>query len=107
MRRLPYFRRKVRLSRSDLEGALGFVREAGELESDEPFPPLLLDRLVSLVRCREASYCEIDRRRSEVTFLTGTDPGPDVPEEVYWHTVHEHPIRNHRRRTRDLRALKI
>ena len=97
----------MRLSRCDLEGALAFVREAGELESEEPFPPFLLDRLVSLVRCQDVSYCEIDRRRSEVRFLTGTYAGPDLPEEVYWQTVHEHPIRNHRRRTGDLRALKI
>jgi len=107
MRRLPYFRRKVRLSRSDLEGVLGFVREAGELDSDEPFPPFLLERLLSFVRCREVSYCEIDRRRDEVTFLTGTEPAPAAPGEEYWETLHEHPIRNHRARTGDLRALKI
>src|SRR5256885_4498875 len=107
MRRLPYFRRKVRLSRSDLEGALHFIREAGEVESDEPFPPFLLERFVSLVRCRELSYCEIDRRRGEVTFLTGTEPWPAAPGEVYWETLHEHPIRNHRARTGNLRALKI
>jgi DNA-binding CsgD family transcriptional regulator len=99
----------VRLSRSDLEGALAFVREAGELETEEPFPSLLLDRLVSLLRCDDASYCEIDRSRNEIMFLTGTgaDDARQPPEEVYWETVHEHPIRNYRRRTGDLGSHKI
>ena len=100
------FGREVRLSRSDLEGALGLVREAGELDED-PFPSVLPDRLASLVRCDDVSYCEIDRTRGEVTLLTGTCARPGPPEEVYWETVHEHPIRRHRLRTGELRALKI
>jgi DNA-binding CsgD family transcriptional regulator len=109
MRHLPYLRNKVRLSRSDLEGVLALVREAGELDTEQPFPSVLVDRLAQLVRCDDASYCEIDRKRGESTFLTGRageeTPGP--PEEAYWETVHEHPIRNYRQRTGDLRAHKI
>jgi DNA-binding CsgD family transcriptional regulator len=98
----------VRLRRADLEGALAFVQEAGDLDGEEPFPSVLLDRLVVLLRCDTASYSEVDRIRSEVTLLTGSSPKkPPLPEEVYWETVHEHPIRNHRQRTADLRALKI
>ena len=107
MRRSPYLQ-EMRLRSADLQGVLGFVRAADELDSDEPFPSVLLDRLASLVCCDDVSYCEIDRTRSEVTFLAATasaPPGP--PEDVYWATVHEHPIRNHRLRTGALRALKI
>lgn len=100
--------RSVLLRRSDLEGALDFVREAGEVGGDEPFPSILLDRLASLVRCRCVSYCEIDRMRSEITFIKGAgDALPAAPEEVYWATLHEHPIRKHRLQTGELRALKI
>lgn len=110
MRRLPYLLGAVRLSRTDLEGALGFVREAGELDTEDPFPPVLLDRLASLVRCRGVSYCEIDRTRSVITVLTAGASCPVTappPEEVYWATVHEHPIRQHQLQTGELRAVKI
>jgi DNA-binding CsgD family transcriptional regulator len=97
----------VRLTRCDLEEALGFVREAGELDGEGPFPSVLLDRLAALIRGCHVSYCEIDRTRREVMVLASTCHVPGPPEEVYWETVHQHPIRNQRQRTGELRALKI
>jgi DNA-binding CsgD family transcriptional regulator len=101
----------VRLSRSDLEGALGFLREAGEFDAPEPFPPELLSSLTTLIRCEDATYVEMDRVRREVTLYAAFSTfGPDVagpPEEVYWATVHEHPVRRHRIRTGELGAFKI
>jgi DNA-binding CsgD family transcriptional regulator len=97
----------MRLSRSDLENALGFVREAGDAAGDEPFPVHLLDGLASLVRCETVSYCEVDRRLGTTQYAACNDPRPGAPEDAYWATVHEHPIRNHRTATGSLAVFKI
>lgn len=102
----------MRLSRSDLEGTLGFLAEAGELDGPEPFPPELLSRLAALLRCHDVAYCEVDRARSQTTGFAYFETAPaEVPEaeeeELYWATVHEHPIRNHRESTGDLGPCKI
>jgi DNA-binding CsgD family transcriptional regulator len=104
--------RTVRLRYGDLEGALDFLREAGDLDSEEPFPRELLLRLVSLVRCLEVSYCEIDRRQHQVTLRSDTDDSwTEQTEaeagEAYWATLHEHPIRQHRTGTGQLGAVKL
>jgi DNA-binding CsgD family transcriptional regulator len=103
-------RRTVRLRYGDLKGALEFLREAGDLASEEPFPRELLMRLVTLVGCREVSYCEIDRRRRHVTLRSDTDAAwtkQTEEEEAYWATLHEHPIRRHRTGTGQLGAVKL
>lgn len=97
----------MRLSRSDLEGALTFIREAGDLSGEEPFPPHLLDRLVLLLGSADALYDEIDETHRKSTYSAITATPFEVPEEAFWTTVHEHPIGNHRRSTGELRALKI
>jgi DNA-binding CsgD family transcriptional regulator len=98
----------VRLSRSDLAGTLDFLREAGDLDGTEPFPSEVLRRLAALVRCERMSYAEIDRERSALTVFTATDPDADgPPEEAYWATLDEHPIRRHRTLTGELGAFKI
>jgi DNA-binding CsgD family transcriptional regulator len=107
IRRSTYLGHEVQLSRSDLGGALDFLREAGELDGDEPFPPRLLARLASLIRCQCLTYCEIDRRRGEIVFRTSTDSVEPPPDDAYWATVHEHPIRRHRAGTGELGAFKI
>lgn len=102
----------MRLSRSDLEGALGFVAEAGEVDGTEPFPPALLSSFAALLRCAEVSYFEVDRARRRTTAVASFETAAaNVPakeeEDLYWATVHEHPIRNHRASTGDLAAYKI
>ena len=97
----------MRLSRSDLEGVLDFLREAGELDGAEPFPSELLGSLVSLVRCRSASYAEIDRVHRVTTMYAEVGPEEGATDEVYWATLHEHPIRRHRTLTGELGAFKI
>ena len=98
----------MRLSRCDLEGALGFLREAGESDVVEPFSSALLSRLAALVRCHDANYAEIDRVRRRTTFFASGDGIQDEDEQAsYWATVDEHPIRQHRTRTGDLGAFKI
>jgi DNA-binding CsgD family transcriptional regulator len=109
--RQPTYRAvEVRLGRSDLEGTLDLLREAGELDGTELFPSELLSKLAALVCCESATYAEIDRVRFERTFAAGApaDAGADGSEEAaYWATVHEHPIRQHRIRTGELGAFKI
>jgi DNA-binding CsgD family transcriptional regulator len=108
IRKSTYLGLEVRLSRSDLEGALDFLREAGDLDGTEPFPPQLLRKLASLVGCQYVAYCEIDRLRGEFTFRSTTHPDDGWPaDEAYWATLHEHPIRRHRRHTGELGAFKI
>jgi len=95
----------VRLSRSDLEGALSFVSEAGS--EDEPCEPHLLERLATLIRCDAISYAELEPGRAEVVFETTFGCDPEEPEEPYWATVHEHPIHLHRDATGTRAAVKI
>jgi DNA-binding CsgD family transcriptional regulator len=113
IRRSAYLRVKVRLNRCDLEEALGFLREAGEFDGPEPFPPELLSSLTTLVRCEDATYAEFDRVHRKMTLCAASSiygshaAGAGAPEEVYWATVHEHPVRQHRLRTGQLGAFKI
>lgn len=101
----------MRLSRSDLEGALGFLAEAGASDEAEPFPSALLSSLATLVRCESVTYVEVDRRLCQTTavaeFGCTEAEVPEDEEERYWSTLHEHPIRNHRDRTGDLGAYKL
>jgi DNA-binding CsgD family transcriptional regulator len=101
----------MRLSRSDLEGVLVFLREAGELDSAEPFPMELLASLVSLVGCEGVTYAEIDRVNKAPLFFQSYLVGGDEPEgpgpDSYWATLHQHPIACHRALTGSLGAYKI
>jgi DNA-binding CsgD family transcriptional regulator len=98
----------VRLSRSDLEGALDFVREAGDLSVAEPFPPDVLVLLARLVGCA-ASYCETDRVRGELVYYADCYAGTqrEGDQEAYLATVNEHPIRRYRTLTGEMGAFKI
>jgi DNA-binding CsgD family transcriptional regulator len=99
----------VRLIRSDLEGALGFLGEAGALTEVEPFTTPILALLGTLVGCEGVSYCEIDRVGNELLFYADTtgQPANMDDHQAYVATVHEHPVRRHRNRTGELGALKI
>jgi DNA-binding CsgD family transcriptional regulator len=98
----------MRLSRSDLEGAFGFLREAGELADAEPFPPDVLALLARLVGC-EVSYCETDRVRGELVYYADCYAGTprEGDQEAYRATVHDHPIRRYRTVTGEMGAFKI
>ena len=97
----------MRLSRSDLEGALGFLREAGDCETVLPFPAELLVLLAELIDCQCVNYCESDRIHHKVVFFSTTsEDEADEQEETYWATIHEHPIRRYRTLTGRLDAVK-
>ena len=98
----------MRLSRSDLERALGFLAEGGNLDGADPFPTELLVSLAELVDCQCVTYSEIDRPRRKVVFFSSTSN--DQTEELergYWATIHEHPIRRYRTVSGDLAAVKF
>jgi DNA-binding CsgD family transcriptional regulator len=82
-----------RLSAADLEGALRFVGEAADEVGPDPFPPHLLERLRTLIGCEWASYCELDRQGERVLELVESPvPDDDLPDEVFWNIVGEHPL---------------
>lgn len=99
----------MRLSRSEMEGALEFVCKVGELDGAEPFTADVLVLLARLVRCEGVSYAELDRIRRRTIFYACSGGGTESKEvrEGYWATVREHPIRRHRTRTGALGAFKI
>jgi DNA-binding CsgD family transcriptional regulator len=87
-----------RLSRSDLEGVLVFVRELNEVDGRVPLTTELLDRLTELVGCTYASYEEYDWRRRIVTAYvrcSNEDPQavpPPYVSEDFW-TADDWPYR--------------
>ena len=82
-----------RLSAADLDGALRFVREAADEIGPDPFPPHLLERLRTLLGCEWASYCELDRPGERALELVESPvPEDDIPDEVFWNIVSEHPL---------------
>jgi DNA-binding CsgD family transcriptional regulator len=109
IRHLTYRELQVRLSRSDLEGALDFLSQAGERSAADSFPAEILDPLAALIRCDSLSYCEIDRREAKTvgSASLADEDGTCEEEEAYWATVDEHPIRRHRALTGELGAFKI
>jgi DNA-binding CsgD family transcriptional regulator len=62
----------VRLSGSDLSGALDFLCEAGELGGADPFPREALVLLAELVGCQHVTYFERDLARGETIFGLST-----------------------------------
>jgi DNA-binding CsgD family transcriptional regulator len=100
------------LSRSDLEGALGFVREAGDLDGTDPFPEPMLAVLADLVgRDCYVGYGEVDRVNRRAVYLSNSDGPPDEGNDdvwrAYWQVAQDHPIRRHRKLSGSLDALKI
>ena len=66
----------MRLSGSDLAGALDFLCAAGDLGGTDPFPREVLVLLAALIGCRYVSYRERDLTRGETTFAVST-PGDE------------------------------
>jgi DNA-binding CsgD family transcriptional regulator len=82
-----------RLSAADLEGALRFVHEAGDVAGPDPFPPHLLETLRGLIGCEWASYCELDRPGKRLLELVEIPvPEDGVPDDVFWTFVGQHPL---------------
>jgi DNA-binding CsgD family transcriptional regulator len=98
-----------RLSASDLEGALRWVREAAAEPGPDPFPAHVLEGLRVLVGCEWVSYCELDRRRKELIALVESpvpEPVGGDDDELFWRIVEDHPLCRAQRKGR-FDALKL
>jgi DNA-binding CsgD family transcriptional regulator len=83
----------LRLAARDVERLLGFVADAEELGSEEPFTPELLDELGKLVAADAVSYCEQDRVRKRVRLsVDRPSDSRSLPDVSYWDIAHEHPV---------------
>jgi DNA-binding CsgD family transcriptional regulator len=104
----------LRLSQADLEGTLGFLREAEAVAGPDAFPSELLDRLRELVGCEWVSYEERDRAGTRsIAYETCTrgreaDEGQSQMDEEFLLSLcplmEEHPLCAYMTRTGDLTA---
>jgi DNA-binding CsgD family transcriptional regulator len=105
----------MRLSRSDLEATLGFLREAAAVTGPDPFPSQLLDVLRDLVPSDFVTYCELDELGRRVVAYEACTRGREADasqsEErllpAFWQFIHEHPLCAYQARTGDLTAHKF
>jgi DNA-binding CsgD family transcriptional regulator len=97
-----------RLRASDLEAALGFLREASAETGPDPFPVHIVERLRVLVGCQWGTFCELDRRRHVVRAIFESPVPDDIADEddTFWRIVDEHPLCREQRRGR-FDALKL
>lgn len=98
----------MRLGRSTLEAILAFVRDASQLELDEPYSNEFLCLLQELVPATWIVYQEVDHEAR--TFISSSGIGPDTSEEdeddeIYW-AYGPCPTQEHRVCTGDLRAVR-
>jgi len=82
------------LTRSDLDNALGFLREAEERSHPDPFPAESLARLASLIPCDFVSYTELDLTRQRVIASVSVPAVADpTGAGVLWRVTDRHPLR--------------
>lgn len=88
--------------------AVRLVDALAELDDPAGFPAVVLPGLAQLVGCEVLTYNEIGLVAPEVRYLdypVGTLD--EASREVFAAHVHEHPLVNHYRRTRDVRPVKM
>jgi DNA-binding CsgD family transcriptional regulator len=82
------------LRHSDLQGVLGFLREAGAETGPEPFPPTILGLLRTLIPSDAVSWHEwsVDGSRSRY-YVSSADPGSTAAVwEAYCYYRHQDPL---------------
>lgn len=91
-----------------LDQALRLVDSLADLDDPAGFPAVVLPGLAQIVRCDVLAYNEIGLMSPEVRYLeypagalNGASP------EVFEAHVHEHPLVNHYRDTKDVRPVKM
>ena len=104
----------AQLSRSDLEGTLGFLGEAAAVTGPDPFPSELLDRLRDLVRCDMVAFDECDCAVGRSVAYQACARGREVdasqsPELAYtfYRLKSEFPLCEYMEGTGDLTAHKL
>jgi DNA-binding CsgD family transcriptional regulator len=107
----------LRLSRSDLEATLGFLRQAQAVNGPDPFPGDVLDLLRGLVTSDFVAYCELDRVERRVLLVEGCAQARqaaearvadfDEAERVFWSVIGQSPIYAYHERTGDFAACML
>jgi len=94
----------MQVGRADLEAILGFLADVDDLDTDEPYPAIVLERLRDLIPCDEASYQHADLQSRRFVEMAPDEPVED--EALYW-AVGPCPIMDYRSRTGDLTAVRM
>jgi DNA-binding CsgD family transcriptional regulator len=107
----------LRLSRSDLEATLGFLRQAHAVSGPDPFPTELLDALRELVASDFVGYCELDRVERRFLYAEGCAQArqaaeariadSDEAERIFWSVIRQSPIYAYHERTGDFAACML
>jgi DNA-binding NarL/FixJ family response regulator len=98
------------LAEPDAAGVASLAGELAALEDVAPFPPDVIGRLATLLRSRNATYCELDACRQAFLYEAWWEEGaggcgrPDsdrAEDAVWWRLRSQHPMRVYRERTDD------
>jgi hypothetical protein len=105
------------LRHSDLQGALGFLREAEAVTTPGPFPTELLDLLRELVPSESVGCCELDRVTERILYAEGCSRllekdregaiSQEEAERVFWSVIRQSPIYAYHDRTKDFAPIKL
>lgn len=99
-----------RLSSSDLDRVLRFVRDIAAIERPSEFPVRVLDGLKRLIPCDMIGYNEINRARGQAVMVldpASLDPSGIEGQTAFERLAGQHPVLQYHARTGDGRALKI
>jgi DNA-binding CsgD family transcriptional regulator/GAF domain-containing protein len=99
-----------RLSPSDLDRVLRFVREIAVVERPSDFPSRVLDGLKRLIPCDMIGYNEINRARGQTLMVlnpTSLDASGVEGQVAFERLAGQHPVLRYHTRSGDGRALKI
>jgi DNA-binding CsgD family transcriptional regulator len=99
-----------RLSPSDLDRALSFVREIAAVDQLPEFRMRLLDGLKRLIPCDVVGYNEINPSRGEAVMVLdppSLDRSGVAGQAAFERLAGQHPVLQYHARTGDGRALKI
>jgi DNA-binding CsgD family transcriptional regulator len=105
----------LRLSESDLEATLRFLREAAAVDGPDPFPRELLDLLRELVPCDFVRYAELDRVERRTLLVDGCTHShqaaeamdPREGDRIFWSVIRQSPIYAYHVETGDFGASKL
>jgi DNA-binding CsgD family transcriptional regulator/GAF domain-containing protein len=99
-----------RLSSSDLDRVLRFVRDIAAVERPSEFPLHVLDGLKRLIPCDLIGYNEINRARGQTLMVlepASLDSSGVAGQTAFARLAGQHPVLQYHARTGDGRALKI
>jgi DNA-binding CsgD family transcriptional regulator len=101
----------MQLGRADTAAVLEFLGEVDELDDQEPYPLVVLQRLRHLIPSTVVTYQECDLRARRYVTVISDDLAADdyddaADEDLYWR-VGPCAIADYRARTRDLTTVRM